>query len=85
MCAVGSAWSLPVAGKLRERGCQLDREARDLIWGLAAVSKAVGWGLIILVVLLLGTHPGALAGFIEHAFAALERAGDELASFVSKL
>jgi len=49
------------------------------------VSKAIGWGLVIVLVILLGTHPGTLAGFIEHFFGILERAASELASFLSKL
>jgi hypothetical protein len=49
------------------------------------VSKAIGWGLVIVLVILLGTHPGALAGFIQHFFGILERAANELATFVSKL
>jgi hypothetical protein len=74
------------AGTPGWRGCEvLDREARDRIPGPAAVSKAIGWGLVIVLVILLGTHPGTLAGFIEHFFGILERAASELASFLSKL
>jgi hypothetical protein len=49
------------------------------------MSKAVGWTLIIALVLIIGTHPGVFAGLVHHCFGILQRAGDELSSFVSKL
>lgn len=49
------------------------------------MSRAVGWTLVILLVVLLGTHPSALAGLVHGALAMLQRAGDELSTFVGKL
>jgi hypothetical protein len=49
------------------------------------MSKAVGWAVVVGIVLLLGTHPGSLAGLLQHFFAVLQRAGDELSSFVNSL
>ena len=49
------------------------------------MSKAVGWAVIVGVVLLLGTHPGSLAGLLHSFLAVLQRAGDELSSFVNSL
>lgn len=49
------------------------------------MSKAVGWAVIIGIVLLLGTHPGSLAGLFQHFFTVLQRAGDELSAFVNSL
>lgn len=49
------------------------------------MSKAVGWVLIIALVLLLGTHPSTLAGLFDGALNVLHKAGDELSAFASKL
>ncbi|MBO0834367.1 MAG: hypothetical protein J2P28_02470 [Actinobacteria bacterium] len=49
------------------------------------MSKAIGWLLIITLVIMLGTHPSSLAGLAHHALAVLQRAGDELSAFVSRL
>jgi hypothetical protein len=49
------------------------------------MSKAVGWALVVALVLLLGTHPGTLADLLHHFLAVLQRAGDELSSFVNML
>jgi hypothetical protein len=49
------------------------------------MSKAVGWAVIVGIVLLLGTHPGSLAGLLHQFFMVLQRAGDELSSFVNSL
>lgn len=49
------------------------------------MSKAVGWVVILSLVLILGTHPGSAAGLIHATFGVLQRAGDELSSFVNKL
>jgi hypothetical protein len=49
------------------------------------MSKAVGWAVIVGIVLLLGTHPGSLAGLLQHFFVVLQHAGDELSSFVNSL
>ncbi len=49
------------------------------------MSKAVGWALIVSLVLLLGTHPGTLVTLLHHFLALLHGAGDELSSFVNML
>jgi hypothetical protein len=49
------------------------------------MSKAVGWALIVALILLLGTHPGTLDGLLNHFLSVLQRAGDELSSFVNML
>lgn len=49
------------------------------------MSRAVGWALVLGLVILLGTHPSVLAGLLHHFLAILQRAGDELSAFVSKL
>lgn len=49
------------------------------------MSKAVGWILILALVILLGTHPSSLAGLVHGALTVLHRAGDELSAFASKL
>jgi hypothetical protein len=49
------------------------------------MSKAVGWALIVALVLLLGSHPGTLVDLLHNFLAVLQRAGDELSSFVKML
>ncbi|HXW86648.1 MAG TPA: hypothetical protein VEJ42_00165 [Streptosporangiaceae bacterium] len=49
------------------------------------MSKAVGWTLIVLLVVLLGTHPSTVVGLLDHFLAILDRAGEELSSFLSSL
>ncbi|HTA10046.1 MAG TPA: hypothetical protein VK836_16125 [Streptosporangiaceae bacterium] len=49
------------------------------------MGRAIGWVVVVGLVLVLGTHPGVMAGFVHHLLAILRGAGDELASFVSRL
>ncbi len=49
------------------------------------MNKGVGLALIFFLVLLLGTHPGSTAELMHDALAVLNRAGEELSSFVSKI
>ena len=49
------------------------------------MGRAIGWVVIVGLVLVLGTHPGVMAGFVLHLLAILRGAGNELASFVSRL
>lgn len=49
------------------------------------MSRAVGWALIVALVVLLGTHPDSVVGLVHHALGGLQRAGSELSAFVSKL
>jgi hypothetical protein len=49
------------------------------------MSRAVGWTLIIIFVIILGTHPGSAAGILQHALEVLQRAGNEFSAFLSKL
>jgi hypothetical protein len=49
------------------------------------MGRAIGWVVIVALVLVLGTHPGIMAGFVHHVLAVLRGAGDELAAFVNSL
>jgi hypothetical protein len=49
------------------------------------MSKAVGWALILSLVVLLGTHPGTIALLVHDTMRLLHGAGDELSSFVNQL
>jgi hypothetical protein len=49
------------------------------------MSKAVGYTLIVSFVVLLGTHPGTLSELLHNFLTVLQRAGDELSSFISSL
>ena len=49
------------------------------------MSRALGWTLIVLLVVLIGTHPDTVMGLVQNFFSVLHTAGDELSAFVSKL
>ena len=49
------------------------------------MGRAIGWVVLVALVLVLGTHPGAMAGLVHHLLAVLRGAGNELSSFVSRL
>jgi hypothetical protein len=49
------------------------------------MSRAIGWTLIVLLVVLIGTHPDTVMGLAHNFLAVLHTAGDELSAFVSKL
>jgi hypothetical protein len=49
------------------------------------MSKAVGWALIVAFVVLLGAHPSILVDLLHNFLSVLQRAGDELSSFVKML
>jgi len=49
------------------------------------MGRAVGWTLLILLVVLIGTHPDTAVGLAHHFLAVLQRAGTELSTFVSDL
>ena len=49
------------------------------------MGKAIGWVVIVALVLVLGTHPGVMAGFVHHVLAVLRGAGNELSSFIDSL
>jgi len=49
------------------------------------LARAIGWVVIVGLVLMLGTHPGELAGLVHHLLSVLRGAGNELSSFVSRL
>lgn len=49
------------------------------------MSRALGWTIIICLVVLMGTHPGSLVGLLHHFLGVAQRAGSELSTFVSKL
>jgi hypothetical protein len=47
--------------------------------------RAIGWLVLVGLVLVLGTHPGVMAGLVLDALALLRGAGNELSRFVSSL
>ena len=49
------------------------------------MGRAIGWAVLVGFVLVLGTHPGVMAGLVVHLIAVLRGAGNELSSFVSAL
>ena len=49
------------------------------------MSRGVGWTLLVLLVVLLGTHPDTVLGLGQNFLGVLHRAGDELSAFVNKL
>jgi hypothetical protein len=57
----------------------------DNIRGLTGMGRAVGWTLLILLVVLIGTNPGTAIGLAHDFLTALQRAGNELSAFVSQL
>jgi hypothetical protein len=49
------------------------------------MGRAIGWTVIVGLVLILGTHPGIMAGLVHHLIEVLRGAGNELSRFVSSL
>ena len=49
------------------------------------MGRAIGWAVVVGLVLVLGTHPGVMAGLLLHLVAVLRGAGNELSSFVNSL
>ena len=49
------------------------------------MGRAVGWTLIVLLIVLIGTHPGTAIGLVQNFLGVLHRAGDELSTFISQL
>jgi hypothetical protein len=49
------------------------------------MSRALGWTLIVLLIVLMGTHPDSVMFLVHNFLAVLHTAGDELSAFVSKL
>jgi hypothetical protein len=49
------------------------------------MGRAIGWVIVVGLVLVLGTHPGTMVGLIQHLLSVLRGAGNELSSFVSSL
>jgi len=49
------------------------------------MSRAVGWTVLILLVVLIGTNPGTAVGLAHHLLAVLQRAGNEISAFVNDL
>jgi hypothetical protein len=46
------------------------------------MGRAVGWVVVVGLVLVLGTHPGIFAGLIHHLFNVLHGAGNEISTFL---
>lgn len=49
------------------------------------MGRAIGWTLIVLLIVLIGTHPDTAIGLGQNFLGVLHRAGDELSAFVNKL
>ena len=49
------------------------------------MARAIGWVVIVGLLLVLGTHPAIMAGFVHHVLAVFRGAGNELSSFLSRL
>jgi hypothetical protein len=49
------------------------------------MGRAVGWTLLILLVVLIGTNPDTAVGLAHHFLAVLQRAGNEISAFVNDL
>jgi len=49
------------------------------------MSRAIGWTLVVLLVVLMGTHPDTVLGLVHNFLSVLHTAGDELSAFVNKL
>ena len=49
------------------------------------MGRAIGWAVVVGLVLVLGTHPDMMAGLVQTLFAVLRGAGNELSSFVNSL
>jgi hypothetical protein len=49
------------------------------------MGRAIGWVIVVGLVLVLGTHPGTMAGLVQHLLAVMRGAGNELSSFISRL
>jgi hypothetical protein len=49
------------------------------------MGRALGWTLIVLLVVLIGTRPGTAVGLLLDFLRVLHAAGDELSAFISGL
>lgn len=49
------------------------------------MGRALGWTLIVLLILLIGSHPGAAIGLVQDLLKVLHGAGDELSAFINGL
>jgi hypothetical protein len=49
------------------------------------MGRAVGWVVIVGLIVILGTHPSVMAGLIHHLLDLLKGAGNELAAFINSL
>ena len=49
------------------------------------MGRVLGWTLIVLLLVLMGSHPGAAAGLLLDLLRVLHAAGDELSAFINGL
>jgi hypothetical protein len=49
------------------------------------MGRAIGWTLVVLLVVLIGTHPDTVIGFAHDVLRVLHAAGDELSAFINAL
>jgi hypothetical protein len=49
------------------------------------MGRALGWTLIVLLIVLIGSHPGTAIGLVQDLLKVLHAAGDELSAFINGL
>lgn len=49
------------------------------------MGRAIGYVVLVGLIVVVGTHPGTMAGLIHHILDLLKGAGDELAAFINSL
>jgi hypothetical protein len=49
------------------------------------MGRAVGYVVLVSLIVVIGTHPSVMAGLIHHVLNLLKGAGDELAAFINSL
>jgi len=49
------------------------------------MGRALAWTLMVLLIVLIGSHPGTAVGLVHDFLTALHAAGDELSAFINGL
>ena len=70
-----------IVGALFAEGSGRQPASRDRL----TMGRAVGWVVVLGLVILLGTHPGSLLGLLHHILGLLQGAGNELSAFFNLL
>ena len=53
--------------------------------GKRVMGRALGWTLIVLLVVLIGSHPGTAVALVQDFLRVLHAAGNELSAFINGL